>query len=81
LHARRNQHTFLAHDDDARAVANEHSIPAGTLVDLARRLVAEGAHPRQLADGFMTLQRDGIDTGEHITGPLALVPPRRSRTP
>ncbi len=78
LHAHRHQHTLLAHDDDARIVAKQNSVPAATLVDLARRLVSEGISAKQLANMFLTLQRDGIDAGEYITGPLDLVPRGRS---
>jgi len=82
LHANRGGYTLLAHDDDALRVARERGVPAATLVDLARRLVAEArASAKQLADGFLTLQRDGIDTGEHITGQLDLGPQRRPRIP
>jgi len=77
LHARRHKHTLLAHDDDARIVAREHGVPAATIVDLARRLVSEGFSAKKLANEFLTLQRDGIDTGEHITGQLDLRPRRQ----
>lgn len=77
LLARRHSHTLLAHDGDARTVSKEHGVASVTLVDLARRLVAEGSSAKQLASGFLTLQRDGIDTGEHITGQLDLAPRRR----
>lgn len=77
LHACRNSHILLAHDDDARRVARENRVPAATLVDLARHLVAEGASARKLATEFMSLRRDGIDTGEFVNGPLDLAPRRR----
>lgn len=81
LHSHRNRHTLLAHDDDARRVARENQVPAATLVDLARQLVAEGTSAKELATAFLSLQRDDIDTGEHIGGQLDLRPrprPRRS---
>lgn len=77
LHAIREQHILLAHDNDARTVARENRVRSATLVDLARRLVSEGKSARVLANEFLTLQRDGIDTGEHITGQLDLAPRKR----
>jgi hypothetical protein len=82
LHASRHGHTLLAHDNDAHRVAKRHGVPAATLVDLARHLVTyERASPRQLANGFLALQQDAIDTGEHITGPLDLTPRKRPPIP
>ena len=76
LHAMRNGQTLLAHDNDARRVAIENGVPATTLVSLARRLVAEGAEPRELAACFLSLQASNIDTGQTIRGQLDLMPRR-----
>ncbi len=74
LHAKRNGHTVLTNDDGANIVAGENNLSVATIVDLARQLVAERNSARELARGLMKLQADGIDTGEHIAGPLALIP-------
>jgi hypothetical protein len=81
LHARRQGHTLLAHDGDARRVAREHSVPNATIVDLAQQLVAEGNKARPLANELLGLQASGIDTGRHITGPLDLRPSQLQRRP
>ena len=82
LHAGRHGHTLLSHDDDARRVAKQQGVPAATLVDLARHLVAEErASAKQLANGFLELQRDAIDPGEYIRGQLDLTPRRRPPIP
>lgn len=79
LHARRRGYGLVAHDRDAQNVAREHQIRACTIVTMARQLVADnGARPQDLASELLTLQQNGIDTGERIQGPLDLTPrPRR----
>lgn len=79
LHARRTTCLFVSNDHGARQVAMEQRVYAGTTVDLARQLVADGhATATVLAQALVTLENRDIRTGEHIRGTQDLFP-RRSR--
>ncbi|MET8040168.1 hypothetical protein ABZU25_04780 [Micromonospora sp. NPDC005215] len=77
LFACQQGHTLLAHDNDAKKVAREVGVPAGTVVDLARWLVAQGANVAELGQSLLDLQATDIDSGERISGVLDLVPRQR----
>ncbi len=75
--ASRTRRTLMSHDDGARIAARQARVPAVTLVDLARRLVADGQQrPAVLASAFQKLKQNGIEIGGVVNGPLDLTPRR-----
>ncbi|MFD6635779.1 hypothetical protein ACFWDN_08150 [Micromonospora chalcea] len=77
LHAWQQGYVLLAHDLDAKRVAREVGVPATTVVDLAKWLIANGANVHELGSSLLDLQAADIDTGRWINGVMDLVPRQR----
>lgn len=75
VHAERTANVLMSHDNAALRVARARRVRAVTLVDLARRLVAEGSHkPAPLVAEFQKLRQTGLDIGGVVNGVLDLAP-------
>lgn len=75
VHAGRERMVFLSSDDIARRVSRRCRVRAGTIVDLARVVVADDrSQAKPLSGELLALKRQGIDIGDRVNGHLDLHP-------